>query len=64
MSIKQMEPRRKELEEEQQESDRMHSFIRQIISGIYLFIYFLLLLFFFLSFSFTIQSLFFLFSYS
>lgn len=59
-----MEPRRKELKEEQQESDRMHSFIRQIISGIYLFIYFLLLLFFFLSFSFTIQSLFFLFSYS
>lgn len=36
MSIKQMEPRRKELEE-QQESDRMHSLIRQIISGIYLF---------------------------
>lgn len=64
MSIKQMEPRRKELEEEQQESDRTHSLIRQIISGIYLFIYFLLLLFFFLSFSFTIQSLFFLFSYS
>lgn len=64
MSIKQMEPRRKKLEEEQQESDRMHSFIRQIISGIYLFIYFLLLLFFFLSFSFTIQSLFSLFSYS
>lgn len=59
-----MEPRRKELEEEQQESDRTHSLIRQIISGIYLFIYFLLLLFFFLSFSFTIQSLFFLFSYS
>lgn len=43
MSIKQMEPRRKELEEEQQESDRMHSLIRQIISGIYLFIYSLLL---------------------
>lgn len=64
MSIKQMEPRRKKLEEEQQESDRTHSLIRQIISGIYLFIYFLLLLFFFLSFSFTIQSLFSLFSYS
>lgn len=43
MSIKQMEPRRKELEEEQQKSDRMHSLIRQIISGIYLFIYSLLL---------------------
>lgn len=58
MSIKQMEPRRKELEEEQQESDRMHSLIRQIISGIYLFIYSLLL---FLPFNY--DSIFFL-SYS
>lgn len=40
-----MEPRRKELEEEQQESDRMDSLIRQIISGIYLFIFSLLLFF-------------------